>query len=231
MTATASQLPIPTAAIADATVRLQLPVQWAPATLRPLIPDSAFSGPARPVTHVGSVDVLLEVIGESEPGDVLVIDNGGRTDEACIGDLLVAEAALAGIAGIVLWGAHRDTAELRRIGLPIHSLGAFPLGPRRIPPAAAAMRTASLDSVLVSTGDTVTADDDGVLLLNPLDADRILELAGQIQGVETAQAQLIRSGRSLRDQVDFAGYLASRAADPSFTLRQHLNIRGSALEA
>jgi hypothetical protein len=36
-----------------------------------------------PVRHYGSVDVFLEAFGRAQAGDVPVIDNGGRSDEAC----------------------------------------------------------------------------------------------------------------------------------------------------
>lgn len=51
-----------------------------------------------------NIDVLLEALGHAAPGEVLVIDNGGRRDEACIGDLVVLEAEKADIAGIVIGG-------------------------------------------------------------------------------------------------------------------------------
>lgn len=56
-----------------------------------------------PARHHGSVDVFLEALRRAEQGDVLVIDNGGRSDEACIGDLAVLEAEAAGLAGLVAW--------------------------------------------------------------------------------------------------------------------------------
>ena len=65
------------------------------------------------------------------PGDVLVVDNGGRLDEACVGDLVVLEAQAASLEGMVVWGLHRDTGDIRAIGLPVFSLGARPNGPRR----------------------------------------------------------------------------------------------------
>lgn len=101
--------PIPTAAIADACARLSIALNVAPSGLRAVHPGAAICGPARTVAHYGSVDVFLEAIDASAPGDVLVIDNAGRLDEACIGDLLVMEARDAGLQGIVVWGAHRDT--------------------------------------------------------------------------------------------------------------------------
>ena len=52
--------------------------------------------------------------GAAQPGDVLVIDDGGRVDEACIGDLAVLEARTAGVAGIVVWGRGRACASRPR---------------------------------------------------------------------------------------------------------------------
>lgn len=60
-----------------------------------------------------------------------LIDNEGRRDEACIGDLVALEASLAHLSGIIIWGLHRDTPELLQLGLPIFSMGSFPAGPRR----------------------------------------------------------------------------------------------------
>ena len=221
---------LPTAAVADASLRLGLPVRSAPASLRALLPDRPFSGPARPITHLGSVDVFLEVIDDAPPGSVLVVDNGGRTDEACVGDLIALEAHSAGFAGIVIWGLHRDTAQLREIGLPVVSLGATSFGPRRVPPAGRPMRSAFLDGVAVSEDDFVIGDDDGVVFVAPARRDEVLELAAQIQRVEGAQAERMRTGVSLREQLDFAGYRARQAVDPTYSLRDHLAQTGGAIE-
>ncbi|NQX30048.1 RraA family protein [Microbacteriaceae bacterium VKM Ac-2854] len=219
-----------TAAVADAAVTLGVAVRVAPASLRPVLPGVTFSGPAHPITHLGSVDVLLETIDDAEQGGVLVVDNGGRSDEACVGDLITLEAKLAGLSGIVIWGLHRDTAQLREIGLPVHSLGAYPYGPRRVPPAGRAMRAASLDGAAVVEGDLVVADDDGVLILDAARRDEVLATARGIQETEQAQAERMRAGRSLRAQLDFSAYRTQQAADPALTLRRYLQQRGSAIE-
>ena len=78
------------------------------------------------------MDVFLEALEAAERGDVLVVDNGGRTDEACVGDLVTLEVGNAGLAGIVIWGLRRDTQELLEIGLPVLSLGTLPTGPQRL---------------------------------------------------------------------------------------------------
>jgi hypothetical protein len=48
--------------------------------------------------------------------------------------------------------------------------------------------------------------------------------------VERDQARRIREGQTLRQQTAFDDYLAQRAADPSWTFRQHLRRTGGAIE-
>lgn len=220
----------PTAALADACVRLGVPLRVGPASLRPIAAHAPIAGPAMPVTHAGSVDVFLDAIDDAPTGAVLVVDNGGRDDEACVGDLVTLEAREAGLAAIIIWGRHRDTAQLVEIGLPVHSRGALPPGPRRAPPAGRSMRTAWLDGVEVTADDMVAADDDGVLLIPTADWPRVLESARAIQQVETAQAERMRAGASLRAQLDFAGYRARQATEPDLSLRRYLAERGGAIE-
>src|SRR5437016_13512844 len=121
-----------TADLADACIRAHIPVRCAPALLQALVPGSRLVGRASPARHVGSVDVFLEALEGAAPGDVLVVDNGGRLDESCVGDLVALEVQAAGLEGIVIWGLHRDTADIRAIGLPVFSLGAIPPGPQRL---------------------------------------------------------------------------------------------------
>jgi 4-hydroxy-4-methyl-2-oxoglutarate aldolase len=199
--------------------------------MRPVIPGTRVSGRVVPARHVGSVDVFLEAFEHSAPGDVLVVDNGGRADEACVGDLVVLEAQAAGLAGVVIWGLHRDTADIVAIGLPVFSTGALPSGPMRLddrPPDA--LDAAAVGEWTVTTGDLVVADDDGVLFLPAARADDLLALAGHIRDTERTQAARVRAGQSLRDQLGFAGYLARRDLQPGLTFREHLRSAGGAIE-
>src|ERR1700685_699044 len=109
---------LPTPLVADACVRSGVPLRAAPPGIGAVVPGHRIAGRALPARHYGSVDVFLAAFGRAGPGDVLVIDNGGREDEACIGDLVVLEARAAGLAGLVVWGLHRDGPELAAVGLP-----------------------------------------------------------------------------------------------------------------
>ncbi|MEV7773224.1 RraA family protein [Kitasatospora sp. NPDC086791] len=217
--------------VADACVRLGVGVRAAPVGVAGVTAGARVAGRALPVRHYGSVDVFLEAYGAARDGDVLVIDNGGRTDEACIGDLAVLEARAAGVAGIVVWGLHRDTPELLEIGLPVFSYGALPLGPMRLDGREPeALLSARVGPHAVTAEDVVFADPDGVLFVPADRVEEVLEAAGAIARTERAQAERIAAGDTLRQQTGFAAYLERRAADPSYGFRQHLRRVGGAIE-
>jgi len=217
--------------VVDAALRLKISFRLAPFGIAPVIPGRRAAGRVLPAKHFGSVDIFLEAMETTQPGDVLVIDNGGRQDEGCIGDLTALEAKAAGLAAMVVWGTHRDTPELRQIAFPIWSYGSCPSGPQRLDARTAhALESARFGDFDVRNSDAVFADDDGCVFLDGNAAEQILEAAHSIWQRERAQADAIRSGNSLRAQLRFADYLAKRAADPNYTFRKHLRILGGAIE-
>jgi len=217
--------------IADACVELHLPVRLGPQALRPIVSGARIAGRACPARHAGSVDVFLEAIDHATPGDVLVIDNTGRLDEACIGDLVVGEVRAAGLAGLVVWGAHRDTEAIAAIGIPVWSLGAFPAGPQELRTRSAhALAAASLSHVTVTKEDAVFADADGVIVVALSELPRIVAAARDVAAREQAQASRLFRGERLRDQLRLRDYVARRHADSSHTFREHLKGIGGAIE-
>ncbi len=220
-----------TAHVADGCLRAGVAVRCGPAGLQAALPGARLAGRVVPVRHAGSVDVFLEAFETAAVGDVLVVDNGGRTDESCVGDLVVQEAAAASLGGIVIWGLHRDSAELRRIGLPVFSLGHIPTGPLdgagRTPALGAPIH---VGEQIVQAGDVVLGDDDGVLFVPAEQLETVLAHAERIRDTEVAQADRIRAGTSLREQVRFRDHLERRRADPDRTFRQHLREVGGEIE-
>jgi regulator of RNase E activity RraA len=217
--------------IADAALRLRSPILFAPPGIRSILPGTKLAGRVLPAKHFGSVDVFLEAMESAEAGDVLVIDNGGRQDEGCIGDLIALEAKASGLAGIIVWGTHRDTPELREIGLPVFSYGSCPSGPQRLDPRSEdALRHARFGEFEVTNNHFAFADDDGCVFVPAASIEELLKIARQIWQTERKQAERIKSGETLRQQLKFADYLEKRSANPNYTLRHHLREIGGAIE-
>jgi regulator of RNase E activity RraA len=217
--------------IADACVRKRVPIRVAPKGISQLVPGSLIAGRALPARHYGSVDVFFEAMASAEPGDVLVIDDHGRTDEGCIGDLTALEAKASGLSGIIVWGCHRDTAELKEIEFPVFSYGPCPCGPLHVDPREPnALVKINFGDFTVSRNDAVFADGDGVLFV-PFDkTEEILTESKTIWEVERQQARAVKEGKRLRDQLAFDDFIEARKKDPFYTFREHLRKIGGAIE-
>jgi 4-hydroxy-4-methyl-2-oxoglutarate aldolase len=218
--------------IADACALLQLPVRLGPPHIKPIRAEMKVAGRACPAKHAGSTDVFLEAIDAASAGDVLVIDNVGRLDEGCIGDLVAGEAYIAGLSGVVVYGAHRDTAAIDAIGIPVWSLGTCPAGPQELRTRSThALEAASLGGhVTVTRDDYVFADIDGVTVVAAADLARVVTAARDIATREGAQAARLMGGERLRDQLHLTSYVARRQQDPTHTFRHHLKSLGGAIE-
>ncbi|HWF80850.1 MAG TPA: RraA family protein [Streptosporangiaceae bacterium] len=220
-----------TANLADGCMRAGVPVRCTHMSMRPIEAGGRLAGRVLPARHAGSVDIFLEAFSRAQAGDVLVVDNAGRVDEACVGDLVVLEAQAADLAGIVIWGLHRDTADIRAIGLPVFSLGSSPTGPASQRPRwPDALTRACVEDLTVTSDDVIFADDDGVIAVPAAHADEVISIARAIRETEAGQADLIKAGMSLRSQLRFDEYLRRREQNPELGFRDHLRTVGGAVE-
>ncbi|MFX0107506.1 MAG: RraA family protein [Candidatus Hodarchaeota archaeon] len=217
--------------IADASIRLGISFNVAPFGIRPVLSDCRVGGRVLPVRHFGSVDVFLEAMNKAEIGDVLVVDNNGRTDEGCIGDLIVIEAIACNLGGIVIWGTHRDTPEIQRLDCPVFSYGSWPVGPQRVDSRSAdTFESAQFGECVATRDDVVFGDLDGVLFVPHKSVSNLLQIAEALLETERFQAESVRRGKSLREQLRFNEYLTQRELDPDYDFRKHLRAIGGAIE-
>ena len=217
--------------IADACMHLGVFMRIAPIGIRPVAAGWKIAGRVLPVRHSGSVNIFLEVMADADAGDILTIDNAARRHEGCIGDLTALEAQAMGLGGIAVWGFHRDTTQLIEIGFPVFSYGSYPAGPKRAYPRGSdALTTARFGDFKLTADDVVLGDDDGVVFALLKDVEEIISLARKISETEKRQAENIKNGKTLSQQIKFADYLKDRSKNSAYTLREHLQKIGGAVE-
>lgn len=126
----------------------------------------AFEGRIRTVKCDGDTVLVKRILAEPGSGQVLIIDGGGSLYCALLGDRTAAVAAEMGWAGVVVYGAVRDVAGLRRVPLGIKALGTNPRKPGQ---SGAGMIDCDvmLGGVTFRPGAMVWADEDG-LVTTPL---------------------------------------------------------------
>jgi 4-hydroxy-4-methyl-2-oxoglutarate aldolase len=217
--------------VADACIRLGVSFNVAPFGIHPVLSENRVGGRAFPVCHFGSVDVFLEAMNDAEVGDVFVVDNNGRRDEGCIGDLVVIEAIACNLGGIVIWGTHRDTPELQRLGFPVFSYGSWPVGPLRVDERSTdAFKSARFGEYSVTRDDAVFGDLDGILFVPYKSVNDVLKTAELLSKTEQSQAEAVRTGKTLREQLRFDEYLTKHKLDSNYDFRKHLRKIGGAIE-
>jgi RraA family protein len=166
--------------------------------IAPLAPSMRLAGSALTIdVRPGDNLMIHAAMAMARPGDVLVID--GKGDESCalMGEIMVSQCMALGIAGVVVYGAVRDTEAIRELGFPMYAIGANPNGPSKLVPGRINWPV-SVGGVTVHPGDLVVADADGVVVVEPAKVPAVLELAKKKLADETARIEGIRSGAQLR---------------------------------
>jgi RraA family protein len=158
--------------------------------LRPFHRGGTMAGTAVTVmTAAGDNAAIHEALSMVRPGDVLVIDAGGDLDRALIGELLSAIAISRGVAGIVLDGAVRDTDILAASDLPVFAKGVNLRGPFKNGPGRINVPV-SIGGMVVSPGDVVVGDSDGVIAFSQ---DIAADLLVAAEKQEAFEAGILRS--------------------------------------
>jgi RraA family protein len=174
------------------------------AQLRPMHDGSKLCGPAFTVrTSPGDNLLVHKAIDIAEPGDVIVVDAGGVCDNAIIGELMSARAEQRGVAGMVIWGAIRDSKELREGSFPVYASGVTHRGPYKNGPGEINV-TVTMGGMTVHPGDIIVGDADGLIAIPQDQAEAVLASAKAILAKEEKSMKEIRAGTVDRSWVDKA---------------------------
>ena len=85
-----------------------------------------FHGPIRTIESIEDNALVKQTLATAGNGAVLVIDGGASLRCALVGDLMAGAAQKNGWAGLVIWGAVRDTVALAGLDVGIKALGSNP---------------------------------------------------------------------------------------------------------
>ena len=131
--------------------------------IRPVWPGASVCGPAYPLTcAIGDNLAVHRALERSQPGDVLVVNAGGD-QSGYFGEVLANAARAGGVRGVVMDGGVRDIDGFQRMRFPVFARlvsmrRSVKKSPGRIGEAT------EVGGVLVSPGDVVVADADGVFV-------------------------------------------------------------------
>ncbi len=124
-----------------------------------------FTGTIQTLSCRDDNSLLKDVLSTPGDGRVLVVDGGGTTHSALIGDVIAGIGARHGWAGVVIHGAVRDSRLLARVPIGVKGIGTNPRrsGKRGEGEVGAPL---SFGGVTFTPGETVYSDEDGVVVID-----------------------------------------------------------------
>jgi 3-hexulose-6-phosphate synthase/6-phospho-3-hexuloisomerase len=165
--------------------------------MRCLSANARMAGPAFTLrTHTADILMVAKALSDCGKGEVLVIDGQGELNTALWGELTTLAALRKGLAGVVIDGAVRDIAAIRRSTFPVFARAVVPnaggaeyLGDLNV--------SVQCGGQVVQPGDWMIGDEDGVVVVPAKRASDVQARAKQIIEAEKILEQEIRKGADL----------------------------------
>ncbi len=144
-------------------------------------------------TRPGDNLMIHKAIAMAQKGDVIVIDGGGETNNALVGELMMMDAANRGVLGFVIDGAVRDADVFAQGEFACFARGVSHKGPYKDGPGEVNVPV-SVGGQVVFAGDVVVGDADGVVVIPAAHASAVLALALKKEADEEIAKGKLRDG-------------------------------------
>lgn len=162
--------------------------------LTPIQVDTKIAGSAVTVlSHPGDNIMIHAAVEMCQPGDVLVVANTAPSTHGMFGDLFATSLMARGVRGLIIDAGVRDTADLRSMGFAVWSQHVSCQGTVKNTPGSVNVAVV-LGGVTVQPGDVVCADDDGVVIVDRLNAAWALEQTDARLAREAQMRATLKSG-------------------------------------
>jgi len=179
--------------------------------LRPVTPGKKIAGPAVTQKYIPERLTPAQSFHEkakakladrdayalTEPGDVLVIDGGGRAEISAMGGLSTLMAKKYGLAGNIVDCGVRDVGEMRKLDYPVWSRGITPITGKFRFEAMEINGPVICGGVQVFPGDLVVADDTGVVIVPQKLIGEVIRRAIEASKKEERLVEAIEEGTSM----------------------------------
>lgn len=152
-------------------------------------------------TRPGDNLMIHKALDIAEPGDVIVVDAGGDTTQAVVGELMVAHAIRRRLGGMVIYGAIRDAAAIAAGDFPVFSTAINHRGPYKDGPGEV-NAPISLAGMIVAPGDLMLGDSDGVVCVPRDAAQAVHDAAVKKAAAEEKQMAQTVDGTLDRSRID-----------------------------
>ena len=140
-------------------------------------------------------------VARAGSGSVLVVDVGDVSVRGYWGEVLTTGAEARGLQGLVIDGCVRDVEALEAHGFPVFSAGIALPGATKSAPGSVGM-PATVGGVLVSLGDWVVGDRDGVTVVHGGSLQAVIEAGRARATKESAMFEKLRGGSTTVELLD-----------------------------
>lgn len=195
------------ASVSDAMDKLSIPCGLL--GLHPVVPGKHICGRAFTVHYVpngvvkGNVGDFLDDV---KPGEVVVIDNGGRLYCTVWGDIMTYVATKNGVAGTIIDGVCRDIPGIKENGYAIFTKSTYMVTGKDRVTVDYVNKPVSISGVQVCPGDIILADDTGAVCIPDSVAEKACEIAEGIEATEQEIIAAVKSGSTLKEARAKLGY-------------------------
>jgi 4-hydroxy-4-methyl-2-oxoglutarate aldolase len=182
--------------------------------LRPLSQDCTFAGWARTIlcTDVSYIPaepyaMEIEAVDSILPGEVVVVSTGESKWNAPWGELLSTAARARGARGAVIDGLVRDVKKIERLGFPVFAAGIKPVDSKGRGLVIDYNVPVRCGEVLISPGDLIFADYDGIVAVPAGLLDKVVRLATLKVSSENHSRKELMAGAYLSEVYEKYGVL------------------------